>query len=542
MPGITEGTPRIGANGNNIYVTHNDRSSLKEGYNVGKISVIQNDRFGFATQVDLNGAGLFGVMERPAPFGPLSVVRQDAKGADKLYFGESWGKGESKFGLLYEFNGTHVTGLRRLDWSTITPPILSSDGKSMWVGGTASSLHAWVANKPFTSQPSWSITLGSNAKPVMQAPLVTSENDSVFVLTHDGQIVCLNSTTGEKIWANDGILANPNVMQLSGDETILYTVGADEGKVSRFHARTGRVVDEQSCHKIRNLDFCTMPIEGDISVSQGGDRLFFATIYGDLYILNFGALDLLLEPTVAPSAAPTSEPTIPVTPNPSLHPSLKPTKNPSFSPRLDPSSIPSVAPTRKPSHKVTRNPSQNQSTNAPSDPLRSPSTSPAASRHGPSSPMTPSPQLVDAPVVSPNTAPAASPILSPATPNFSPVAVTENPSVPSVKSKTIQPNIGSPSLQTGAKSAIDQESAIVDLNVEVMLTPLMSDEQGASTSSSGDESLVIAVVVVLVLVAFFSVGVLIAQLRTLRRDRWLELPNANEERESGFDWQFRHVD
>ncbi len=542
MPGIAEGTPRIGTNGNKIYVTHNDRNSLKEGYNVGKISVIRNDRFGFTMQVDLKGAGLFGVMERPAPFGPISAVHEDANGAEKLYFGESWGKGESKFGLLYEFNGTHVIGLRRLSWSTIIQPVLSSDGKSMWIGGTGSSLHAWLANKPFTSQPSWSNTLGSNPKPIMQAPIVASENDSVFVLTHDRQIFCLKATTGEKIWANDGLLAKPDVMHLSGDATILYTVGADEGKVTRFHARTGRVIDMQSCHEIRNLEFCTMPVEGDVSVSQGGDRLSFATIYGDLYILNFGVVDFLLKPTGAPSVAPTTEPTTTVTRNPSLHPSLNPTKNPSYSPRLEPSSIPSIAPTRKPTGKHSRNPNQSPSTNAPSDSTLSPSMSPAASRHGSSSNMTPSPQLVDTPVFTPNAAPAESPVLSPATPVFPPVPLTENPSGPSVESKSSPPNIGVPSLQVEANSAFDQELEIDDLKIEAMLTSLMSDEQGASNSSTGYQSLVIAVVVVLVLVSFFSVGILIAQLRTLRGDRWLELPNTNEEREPGFDWQVRHVD
>jgi hypothetical protein len=110
--------------------------------------------------------------------------------------------------------------------------------------------------------------------------------------------------------------------------------------------------------------------------------------------------------------------------------------------------------------------------------------------------------------------------------------------VQSVESKTRPPNIGAPSLQIEA----DQELAIDNLKFEAMLTSLMSDEQGTSNSSTGNESLLITVVVVLALVAFFSLAILVAQLQSLCGDRWLELPNVNEEREPGFDWQVRHVD
>jgi outer membrane protein assembly factor BamB len=530
VPGIAEGTPQIGADGNSIYVTHNDIGPDGE-YTVGKLSLIRNNQFGLVTQIDLDGAGLFGIMDRPAPFSPLSAAYHNEKSVQKLYFGESWGKGESSFGFLYEFNGTHVIGLRRADFSTITPPVLSADWKSMWVGGTASSVHAWVRNKPFTSPPTWSSTLGSSKKPLLHPPILSAENNMLFVLTHDRKIFCLDAMTGDKRWSNDGRSLSPNVIHLSGDETILFAIGTDKGNVTQFSARTGRILFELSCHEIRDSEFCAMPVEGGVSVSHSGDQINYASLYGDVYLLTLDPPDLLFSPTVFPSVAPTNDPTITSTANPSQEPSLSRSEKPSFS-----SKAPSKIPTSAPNAATTILPS--------SDQLASTSVFPSVGTKVPSQPTddsnVPSPFAIS---------PAWSPAWSPSMPFFSPattdVTPTGKPVVSLIKfpsgSSTAAPSL----LGTSISPAMVREESKMDLQVpEVQLASLMDAQESVSTNHS--VVAVFAALLLIVLTAVAALGILIGRMWERHADKWRELPTVNKDGnrydQLSYDLQARYFD
>jgi hypothetical protein len=241
VAGVAVGTPQISTDGS-AYVVHNDFSpEIHGGYNFGKLSVV-DDRFGLARSIDLNGASLFGVagVEREAPFGPLSSTARSPDDPDaKLYFGESWGNGEAAFGLLYEFDGTDVTGLTRVNWSTVTPPIVSTDGKSMWLGGSGSSVHGWVENRPFKSQPSWSINLGSGPRAIEFEILPTVDNELLFVLTPHHQVFCLNATTGGIIWENNGRGMNSHSSLSEQTRVLSYSMMlALAESCHRYHATT----------------------------------------------------------------------------------------------------------------------------------------------------------------------------------------------------------------------------------------------------------------------------------------------------------------
>ena len=546
VPGIAEGTPQITADGNNIYVTHND-IGLDDEYTVGKLSLIRNDRFGLVSPIDLDGAGLFGVMERPAPFSPLSAAIQNGGTGHRLYFGESWGEGGSSFGFLYEFNGTHVSGLRRADFSTITPPVLSTDGKSLWVGGTASSVHAWVNNKPFTSPPTWSTTLGSTERPLRHAPILSADNDMLFVVTHERKVFCLDAKTGGKRWSNDGLIASPDVMRLSGDETILVTIGTDEGVVTQFSAQTGRILFQLSCHEIRDSEFCTMPIEGDVSVSRGGDQINFASIYGDVYLLTLDPPDFVFDPTASPSFAPTNDPTIKFKSIQSLHPSIGLSETPSLSsdaPSMMPTNVPVIS-TKKPSSSPLPSPSLFPSNVAG---VLSPSNEDANT----TSPL----QNSGAPALAPASSPAFSPNFAPADmPFFSPAA-TDDPAtkdgIPTAKpivlaTKPFSVSLsGAPSLlgTSNSPDSVPTEST-TDIKVsEVHLDSLM-DAQG-NVSTSHTSVFVYAALFLVLLTIVTALGILVGRIWQRRVDRWHELPAVEKDGylkdETSFDLQTRFMD
>lgn len=517
--------------GNSIYVTHNDIGSDGE-YNVGKLSLIRNDQYGLVTQIDLDGAGLFGIMDRPAPFSPISSAYRGEKLVHKLYFGESWGKGESSFGFIYEFNGTHVSGLRRADFSTITPPVLSADGKSMWVGGTASSVHAWVRNKPFTSPPSWSTTLGSSRKPLLHAPILSAENGVLFVLTHDRKIFCLDAKSGEKRWSNDGRTISPDVISLSGDETILFAIGSDKGIVTQFSAQTGRILFELSCNEIRDSEFCTMPVEGGVSVSSSGDQINFASVYGDVYLLTLDPPDLLFSPTVSPSIAPTNDPTITSTANPSLHPTFIRSVKPSFS-----SEAPSM---------ISTAPRTVSTTLPSSDLLASASSFPSVVTNAPSQPID------DSNAPSPlqnNVSPAWSPAWSPSMPFFSPATSdgipTDKPVVSLIEIPSGLSTVAPSLLGTSISPATVREESTMDLQVpEVQLASLMDAQERVSTNHSVVAAY--AALLLVVLTAIAALGILIGRMWQRRVDNWRELPTVNEdgnrEDQLSFDMQVRYFD
>jgi hypothetical protein len=397
VPGIIQGTPQIGLDGKHIYLTHNvldDTANIEHKF--GKVSIIRPDRYGLVTTTEAVGAGLLSLLERPAPFSPLSSSYINKNGEETMYFTEAWSNGESPFGFLYQFNGTHIRGLRRTDFSSIVAPLLTSNGNSMFIVGTASSIYSWVDDdSQFTRQPTWSQVLGSTKQPIKQQPIVTPDGSVIYLLTRQREIFCVNAKTGDRIWVNDGKSTRPNVMQLSGDGSSLYSIGNDEGIITRYHASTGRILAQITCHELLYKTECTIPVEGSMYVSENGNKIKFASIYGDVYVIEFNEAAAYLSPTISPSFYPTFIPSEYATIRPSLVPSVNPTNLPSYLPSLDPTSkpsliesefpsfhpsfVPTVNPSFHPSFAPTLNPSFHPSLAPTVSPSFDPSNAPTAS-------------------------------------------------------------------------------------------------------------------------------------------------------------------
>lgn len=565
VPGIAVGTPQI--SGGQVYVTHNDISPENGGYNNGKVTVIR--RYGLSSEIPRDVVGLFGVpLERQAPFGPLSVPIDN-----KMYFGESWGSGVSQFGVMYELDGTQVQGILRTDWSTVTPPTLSLDGESMWIGGSAFSVQGWV-NVSFTSQPSWSITLGVGSSPIASKVIVTSDNDLLFVLTPHHQIYCLNAETGDEIWSNDGQVVSPDAMELSGDDSTLFTIGTEAGIVARFDARTGRHLATVSCVDLWADQTCTMPVEGAFSVSNDAAKLIFGDSTGAIVALDVGVVDEPLSPTLAPTnvlvggAINTGD--LPAhspseldfsAPSSSSLPSLFPSTSPSASPpEVDLSALPSqssgspsitlapVSPAPITFAPLSSSPSHTFApvlpapiTFAPLSPSPSDTFAPVLPAPITSTPVAsvedfsaaPAAVAPSSPAYSPAWTPAMTPAMTPSdfvyvnpagVPVASPVAVDADPAITSV------PSLGAtegsvttvPSLENIEGSVTDAPSVVaIDLvEFETDLdTMSKASRAGQSKTNSAGYYVALVGVVLAAMAAVLSVGILTGRLWQSRRDQ-----------------------
>jgi hypothetical protein len=149
LDGIAMGTPQIGVDGKVVYVTHN----TGKDYLVGKLTMIQDELYGIATEIPLQGAGGFGFADVDAPFGPVSVSTSGRR--DSVYWGESWSEGKAAFGMLYKYSDGVVVGLRKTAWSTTSAPTLSQDGKSLWVEGGNGIFSGWTNGQSFSKHPTW---------------------------------------------------------------------------------------------------------------------------------------------------------------------------------------------------------------------------------------------------------------------------------------------------------------------------------------------------------------------------------------------------
>ena len=162
IDGIAVGTPQIGNQGKGVYITHNVFNTGLSTYTIGKLSVFRGDLQGIGGEIPLQDAGAFGYAKKDAPFSPVTVVAQESI-PDKVFWAESWENGEATFGLTYQFDAStyQVSALSRTATSSVVAPTLSSDGKSMFLGGRSSTLFGWPLGNSFLMRPKWSRQIDS---------------------------------------------------------------------------------------------------------------------------------------------------------------------------------------------------------------------------------------------------------------------------------------------------------------------------------------------------------------------------------------------
>ena len=149
VKGTIAGTPLISSDGKSVYVIHNTHNSAV-------VTVLENNQGRgpiISETIDL----------RPmAKYGPPTLATID--GVDHVYWADAHDGGYGIGGRVHTIVSTDpatVHSERSFASSSIIPPTVSKDGKSLWLGGRDAMVHGWAENAP---KPVWAAQLNRSLR------------------------------------------------------------------------------------------------------------------------------------------------------------------------------------------------------------------------------------------------------------------------------------------------------------------------------------------------------------------------------------------
>uniref|UniRef100_A0A7S4V1S0 Circumsporozoite protein n=2 Tax=Ditylum brightwellii TaxID=49249 RepID=A0A7S4V1S0_9STRA len=260
-----------------------------------------------------------------------------------------------------------------LAWSSITRPIVSSDGLSVWLGGTAATLEGWVNIGEFLFstdlqsapiKPSWSATIQQNEKdpsqPLLSSGALSSDGRFLYITGASNSFYCLNARSGRIKWEHDEashqLIAEPKFsMRLELDQSVVYTIESLTGKVRQHDATSGTQNWEFDCSDLNDDIKCEDRVEAEFTLSSDGNILYYGDVSGNINAIQVAAFGIPLPPTESPSAGPTPL----LSAVPSMHPSVRPTTD-------VPTSTPSIFPAHDQQEMIDSSAPSVHSSSAPS--------------------------------------------------------------------------------------------------------------------------------------------------------------------------------
>eukprot|EP00816_Leptocylindrus_hargravesii_P001982 CAMPEP_0196815460 /NCGR_PEP_ID=MMETSP1362-20130617/49920_1 /TAXON_ID=163516 /ORGANISM="Leptocylindrus danicus, Strain CCMP1856" /LENGTH=712 /DNA_ID=CAMNT_0042192425 /DNA_START=166 /DNA_END=2304 /DNA_ORIENTATION=- len=465
VEGTVEGTPAISADGENVYVARNVISSTN----------VQNPtRRGAFTIINDKNQSI--IADFPSfdsyPFGPLSHIFQD--GSDILYWADPWKfgyAGAGSTGIVYRYDSSfgQVSQLQEISLNAVTAPMLGSDGRKFWLGGSNAQVVGWISESGvFDETPAFTSTLErtdrNKTAPLHNRPIATNDGQYLFVASTSPRLYCLDGVDGKALWTSDFDEERASIYmteaRLSRDESNVYFIRHRDGAVENYDAKSGQQIWEFSCRDISDDSVCEGSVEAQFDLSADKSVLFFGNIFGQIVALEIGESESPVQPFSSPtpvhskpSTAPSiqvhnlSEPTF--RPAPSISPSKGLTALPSSSPTTPPTKIDSKAPSFEPTLTYSMSPSPKPSVLETSSPSEFPTVIPTFK---PSERPTSSPSM--RPSISPSHIPSSFPTDHPSdefslkptkhivTFSPSPNRNSDPASTPSDDSRTEQPTNG----------------------------------------------------------------------------------------------------
>mmetsp|Transcript_32580 Transcript_32580/g.48300 ORF Transcript_32580/g.48300 Transcript_32580/m.48300 type:complete len:674 (-) Transcript_32580:644-2665(-) len=496
IQGIAVGTPRISCDGSRVYLTHNTLDSTTGEYTDGRITEIRVSAYGISKELHLSGAGGFGLLNRKSPFSEITV--NCVEGKETVYWGESWDNGQATHGVLYRYSDGVVTGLGRTSWSTISAPVLSARGDSLWIRGCGSKVFGWT-RAPFSEKPSWILDLKSTNDPPIT--LLSKDNTRLYLVVDKRKVVSIDAETGQERWRHD-VGVPVSSLKLSFDDNFLFVSQSTLDRISKLHALNGNLLSISTC---QGHGTCDESVEGSFDLSKDGFRLFYADGSATIAALEYD-IDVI-EPTISPSTAPSSTesaipsrtPTLPPTPEPTKAPTNVPTDGPTYSPTSPPTHPLTEPPTALPTEKPTPRPSRK--------PTREPTGEPT---------IEPTGMPTSAPTKAPTEKPTSRPSIA--------AIMQVEPMMPT-KSPTQSPSeTGLPSFQPPTSQGLDARSFDVHLDEfkesEGYSESTMPSEPPREESSNNVLLFsVMLAIAILFLVLVLGLGTMIGRLWQLKRDR-----------------------
>jgi outer membrane protein assembly factor BamB len=197
--------------------------------------------------------------------------------------------------------------LKQVRWNSIARPTMNRDGTSLFVGVTGNAVRGWNGEAKFNETANWSTQLVplsdglnassqqtySNGVVVSTAPVLSADEERLFVVTVRNETVCLNTKTGIQMWSektqkSSQLFSEPKA---SPDNQRLYVIMSKNGKVHGINQKDGKALWSFGCdeNNLPSGSTCATPtVAADFDLSADGTILYYGAADGRIVALTLG--------------------------------------------------------------------------------------------------------------------------------------------------------------------------------------------------------------------------------------------------------------
>lgn len=197
--------------------------------------------------------------------------------------------------------------LKQVRWNSIARPTMNRGGTNLFVGVTGNAVRGWNGEAKFNETANWSTKLvplsgDSDASPqqkysddavVSAAPVLSADEERLFVVTVQNETVCLNTKTGVQMWSEKAQKGTQLLSEPKGspDNQRVYVIMSKNGKVHGINQKDGTGLWSFGCDEM-NLPSetkCTNPsVTADFDLSPDGTILYYGAADGRIIALTLG--------------------------------------------------------------------------------------------------------------------------------------------------------------------------------------------------------------------------------------------------------------
>jgi len=184
---------------------------------------------------------------------------------------------------------------------------MNRNGTNLFVGVTGNAIRGWSGGARFNETADWSSRLvpfgggdaASSSEPYSEdvviptAPVLSADEERLFVVTARNETVCLDAKTGTRLWKatmrnSSPLLAEPRA---SPDNKRLYAIMSRDGNAYGLEQETGEVLWSFGCDETKlpagsNCENLASSAEFDLSVD--GSIMYFGAEDGRIIALTLG--------------------------------------------------------------------------------------------------------------------------------------------------------------------------------------------------------------------------------------------------------------
>lgn len=235
---------------------------------------------------------------------------EEGRGSNgNLYSFQMKSESELAAGIVYKNTTSNAPNdpfeirvLKKVRWNSIARPAMNRNGTNLFVGVTGNGVRGWNGIAKFNETANWStrlVPLASNRSTfsedvvVSTAPVLSADEERLFVTTVKNETVCLNAKDGVRLWAaktpqHSSLLSEPKG---SPDNQRLYIINSDDGRVHGINQKDGDLLWGYGCDpwKLPAGASCNAPmVSADFDLSSDGTVLYYGASDGRVVALTLG--------------------------------------------------------------------------------------------------------------------------------------------------------------------------------------------------------------------------------------------------------------